>query len=43
MVLLQWQGTLENKYKVKLKNPGIADIAVRGDSKIVATGGWDGR
>ena len=37
------QGRLENKYSVDIKNAGIADIAIRNDCKIFASGGWDGR
>ena len=31
------------RFGVELKNPGVADVAVRGDCKIMASGGWDGR
>lgn len=37
------QGRLENKYSVDIKNAGVADIAIRNDCKIFASGGWDGR
>lgn len=29
--------------KMQLKQAGTADIAIRGDGKIVAAAGWDGR
>ena len=28
---------------MELKNAGVADVAIRNDSKIFASGGWDGR
>ena len=28
---------------MELKNAGVADVAVRPDGKIMASGGWDGR
>ena len=37
------QGKLEKKYSIELKNAGVADVAIRNDSKIFASGGWDGR
>lgn len=37
------QGQLEKKYSIDLKNAGVADVAIRSDCKIFATGGWDGR
>lgn len=37
------QGKLEKKYSVEVRNAGVADVAIRTDSKIFASGGWDGR
>ena len=37
------QGKLEKKYSVDLTNAGVADLAIRTDCKIFASGGWDGR
>ena len=37
------QGKLEKKYSVEVKNAGVADVAIRTDCKIFASGGWDGR
>lgn len=37
------QCVLEKRYSVELKNAGVADVSVRQDSKIIASGGWDGR
>ena len=37
------QGKLEKKYSLELKNAGVADVAIRNDQKIFASGGWDGR
>lgn len=34
---------MEKKYSVELKNVGVADVAIRNDCKIFASGGWDGR
>ena len=34
---------MEKRFAMELKNPGIADVAVRQDGKIMASGGWDGR
>ena len=34
---------MEKRFGVDLKNPGVADVAVRRDGKIMASGGWDGR
>ena len=28
---------------MELKNAGVADVAIRSDNKIMASGGWDGR
>lgn len=28
---------------MELKNAGVADVGIRQDSKIIASGGWDGR
>ena len=28
---------------MELKNAGVADVAIRNDCKIFASGGWDGR
>ena len=28
---------------MELKNAGVADVAIRSDDKIFASGGWDGR
>ena len=37
------QSVMEKRFSVELKNSGVADVAVRADSKIMASGGWDGR
>lgn len=37
------QRVLEKKYSVELKSSGVADVSVRQDGKIMASGGWDGR
>lgn len=33
--------SLELEKNVQLKNAGISEVKIRGDGKIVATGGWD--
>lgn len=35
-------GTLARRRTCKLPEPGIADVCVRGDGRIVAAGAWDG-
>ena len=42
-ILHYLQGQLERKYSVELRNAGLADVAIRSDNKIMASGGWDGR
>ena len=37
------KSVIEKKFSVELRNSGVADMAVRGDGKIMASGGWDGR
>lgn len=37
------KGTLEKSFETQIKNPGLSDIDVRCDQKLLATGGWDGR
>ena len=34
---------MEKTSAITVKNPGISDLAVRMDERILATGGWDGR
>ncbi|KXJ10486.1 Guanine nucleotide-binding protein subunit beta-like protein 1 [Exaiptasia diaphana] len=34
---------LKTHREVEIKKPGIADVKIRSDSKIVCTGGWDNR
>ncbi|XP_027035145.2 guanine nucleotide-binding protein subunit beta-like protein 1 [Tachysurus fulvidraco] len=36
------QQNLQIKDSVPLTNPGVSHLRIRGDSKIVASGGWDG-
>ena len=42
-ILHYLQGQLERKYSVELRNASLADVAIRSDNKIMASGGWDGR
>ncbi len=37
------EGLLKRLFTVEIKNPGVAAVSVRNDSKIFCTGGWDGR
>lgn len=37
------QDQLEKHYSIHLRNSGVADVQVRHDHKIIASGGWDGR
>eukprot|EP00731_Ephydatia_muelleri_P022930 Em0015g513a len=39
----QDQFQLQKQYSVELRNPGVSSVKVRRDSKIMASGGWDGR
>lgn len=34
---------LQKQYSVELRNPGVSCVRVRQDSRIMASGGWDGR
>ena len=34
---------MQKCYSVELRNAGVADVAVRQDSRIMVSGGWDGR
>ena len=42
-MLISVQFQLQKQYSVELKNPGVSSVKVRRDSKIMASGGWDGR
>lgn len=37
------QFQLQKQYTVELRNPGVSSVKVRQDSRIMASGGWDGR
>ncbi|KAF6259103.1 WD40-repeat-containing domain protein [Scenedesmus sp. NREL 46B-D3] len=37
------RGQLRPSVQAALPEPGVADVAVRGDGRIVASAGWDGR
>lgn len=37
------RGQLRPSVQAALLEPGVADVAVRGDGRIVASAGWDGR
>ena len=43
LYVLSLQCALEKKYSVPLRNAGVADVSVRQDSRIMVSGGWDGR
>lgn len=40
---LTQQGKLTAEKTVEIKNPGLSAVKIRGDSKILATGGWDSK